>query len=322
MERRPNRIDPDPVTTTVPIILSLAAETRLADLPAGSPEANAVALYLHATRYLEWATHLFGDRIDFNSQENYRDIELLITDPAIGDTQYITSPNRFLIASGSSVPVGLVAHEMGHRLFWIMEDQLAPVLAGPNDLVHCGILEYFTASFANDPFVPVGPPLLNRDVSLPVRYPEGLETIAQTADRFRRSYGTHFAEQPWHAQYAEFLSTLRGDAAKRLDGHRSGLVIAHPLWRARVRLGAAKLDALVVAALRRLPEIIFESRRRLPPTLTKNAPSKAQWFDLLAALLSVGEERSVFLEEFRRVGFDATAVAAAFPKVASENIIR
>jgi hypothetical protein len=286
--------------------LQLEASTRLSEIIPGTPRANAVEIYRRVDRYIELARQLFGD-IPFSTQKDYQDLSLVLSDAVYG-----SSSNRFVFPEGKSIPATLIYHEVGHRLFWLLQERTR--LGGPNDILHVGLLEYFTASFANDPIVQIDARgRLQRDVSASVRFPDGLVTLSDTIRRFEAAYKDEYEIKPYHRDLVKAIQAVP-NFEQITDGHQCGLVITKPLWDLRLQFGAESIDHLVADAILALPKAIDENRPRLPDSLRKGAPSQAQWFDFLAALLDVNETRRIgtmeqIVDPFRKAGFDVSWVS-------------
>jgi hypothetical protein len=178
-------------------------------------------------------------------------------------------------------------------------------LGGPNHYVHVGLLDYFAASLSDDPVVlrDIVPPVLQRDLRARVRFPDDIEDLSDLCGRFETAF-LHDRRETWHLEYHKHLLQLATDHPSILDGHRSGLVIGHPLWRIRKKLGSARANQLVARAIWGLATAV-EHRAQWTPESGAGAPPYAEWYDLLTALERVSEpaERRLIRAAFLRTGY-------------------
>ncbi len=188
-----------------------------------------------------------------------------------------------------------------------------------------GLLEYFTASQADYPVVLEGlvPKVLQRDVSKSATYQGGIINYPEFWNLYHEAYRDSFDVAPAYKllydvnvqQMARWDSMYKGQniAKNVIEAHRSGLVIAHPLWELRCRIGQTKCDKLVKTAMLMIPS----SLERRAEYLEKSADAPqgiARWYDFLYAInaadrnLFSGAHRSMIEDEFKANGFDVNLI--------------
>ncbi|NDV97585.1 hypothetical protein D0T84_22260 [Dysgonomonas sp. 521] len=110
-----------------------------------SPEYYAVYAIHNIHKVIEYYNLLFDNKIDFNSQEGYRILEIVF-----GNSPLLTTPKTYCFEEKSIMSPSLFFHEIGHRAFWYMESESG---LGINfdglTIVHMGLLEYFNMSLNN-----------------------------------------------------------------------------------------------------------------------------------------------------------------------------
>jgi hypothetical protein len=212
-----------------------------------SPEYYAVYTAHFVGKAIDYYNSLFGGRIDFDAEAEYRNLKVLFADIPL-----FTTPKEFYFEQGSNVSPSLFYHEVGHRAFWYLEDGLGIKFNGLT-LVHMGLLEYFTVSLNDSPVVGEDalPSLLTRNASFVYTYPPAdslnlgtlmrlfaesyPEQMKNPAGAIRRTYDVQME------YYADYMHII--------DNHRGGMILASTLWRIRQSLGQAVMDKLVAETI-------------------------------------------------------------------------
>jgi len=284
-----------------------------------SPEYYAIFVAYHTIRSLEYFDSLFSGYLDFDHDQNYANIQIFLGRYGQSD------PKQYVFTPGSRPSPTIVYHEIGHRAFWQLQDTLR--IGRPGDILHMGLLEYFTASQADYPVILEGlvPESLQRDVSKKVTYPDGIINYPDFFNLYYQAYKDSFAVAPAYKllydvnakRMSEWDSIYGGkDIAKNvIEAHRSGLVITHPLWKLRLRFGQQKCDRLVKEAMIMIPSAL--KRRAEYLSKPQDAPKgAARWFDFLYTIVMADEslfgaaDKSIILDEFKEAGFDVGLVRA------------
>ncbi len=278
-----------------------------------SPEYYAIFVAYHTIRSIEYFDSLFTGYMDFDRQPEFANIEIFLGRYAQSD------PKQYVFTPGSCPSPTIVYHEIGHRAFWQLQDTLK--IGRPGDILHMGLLEYFTTSQADYPVVLEGlvPKALQRDVSKSARYPGGIINYPDFWDLYREAYKDSFTVAPAYKvlydvnlqQMARWDSMYKGQniAKNVIEAHRSGLIIAHPLWELRLQIGQAKCDRLVKTAMLMIPSLL--ERRAEYLEKPDDAPHGiARWYDFLHAIdeadesLYAGADGALIADLFKGSGFD------------------
>ena len=278
-----------------------------------SPEYYMMFIGWHSTRALEYYDSLFHGLLDFPGQSGFSDIRILF------GHYNNSSPATYVFSQGVHLSPTLVYHEIGHRAFWQLQDTLH---IGPvGSYVHMGLLEYFTVSLADYPVVLEGlvPAFQVRDASKPDRYPDGFLNYADLMTQYYAAYKDSFEVGPaYKRQYEVEMHRIRmwdstmktQDAARKIiEAHKSGMMITHPLWELRSRIGRDSCDALVVAAMKAYPSLIAQRREYLAGDV-KPRSDGMEWYDLVNALRVVdrrlynGSHVDMITSLFTESGFD------------------
>lgn len=278
-----------------------------------SPEYYAIFVAFHTIHALEYFDSLFAGYVDLQHQSKYSDIELFLGRYAN------SSPKQYVFTPGSCPSPTIVYHEVGHRVFWQLEDTLH--LGTPGDILHMGLLEYFTVSLANHPVVLEGlvPRALLRDASEDVRYPDDILNYPDFWAQYHQAYKDSFDVAPAYRMLYEInlermaswdsIYKQPNVARNVIEAHKSGMVITHPLWEIRSRIGQAKCDELVKTAMLLIPSTLHQRADYLDKSMS--APKGiAQWYDLVYALtiadqrLFNGANRRFIVRVFNHAGFN------------------
>lgn len=273
-----------------------------------SPEYYALGTAYFTTKSMSYYTNLFRQKIDFNTQQDYQVIEVII-----GDVPLLTSPNQYIFKRGSLLSPSLFYHEVGHRAFWMLESDLGIKFNGLS-VIHMGLLEYFTTSLNNSPLVGEEnlPSRLVRNASLlyTYPYPDSLY-LSATFSLLKESYKNELKDSAKNiSKYYNSCTKYYGDKlSKRIDNHRGGLVITGILWRVRKQLGQSEADKLVAETILGLNDYMDERPKFYKNDIQEDLPDEICWYDLYYGLLMKdkelfqGKNRLLLTTEFKRAGF-------------------
>lgn len=278
-----------------------------------SPEYYAIFIAFHTIQAIEYFDSLFAGYIDLQRQAKYSEIELYLG--RYGNS----SPKQYVFTPGSRPSPTIVYHEVGHRVFWQLEDTLH--IGSPGDILHMGLLEYFTVSLANHPVVLEGlvPKPLQRDASHEARYPDDILYYPDFWALYHQAYKDSFAVAPAYRVLYEInlrrmvswdsIYKQSNVARNVVEAHKSGMLITHPLWEIRSRLGQARCDELVKTAMLLIPSVLGQRSDYLDKSM--NVPQGiAQWYDLVYALIIAderlfgGAHRQLIKQAFGNAGFN------------------
>ena len=278
-----------------------------------SPEYYALFVAYHTIRSLRYFEQLFPRYLDFQKQLRYADIKIFLG-------RYANStPNEYVFTLGSRPSPSVVYHEIGHRAFWLLQDTLR--LGPPGDILHMGLLEYFTVSLDNYPVVLQGlvPSFLMRDASQNLRYPDDVISYATFWPLYYQAYKDSFDVAPAYKmlydvnvrRMASWDSTYKVANVARnvIEAHKSGMIITHPLWEIRSQVGQSDCDQLVSRAMLLIPSLLSKRNIYLAKTVN-NTAGYAQWFDLIHALIVIDRElyrgihHELIKNAFAKSGFD------------------
>ncbi|RXK86239.1 hypothetical protein [Filimonas effusa] len=262
---------------------------------------------------IKYYNKLFENKIDFNSQEDYREISVLY-----GDIPLLTSPKEFIIQPGGQPSPSLFYHEMGHRAFWYLQDRLN-IKFGGLTYIHMGLLEYFTVSLNNSPVVGEDfvPSNLIRDASRLCQYPAADSLyIGSFFDKLKAFYKSELENEHNNISKYYYLSVSRYQKyfANVLDNHRAGLIITSTLWRIRQKLGKDKTDRLVAQTILGLNSFFDRRDQFYRAGKEESSSAKIEWFDLYYGLIQTdkalynGENQLVIEKEFKTTGFPVESV--------------
>ena len=273
-----------------------------------SPEYYSAYIVYNIIKTIEYYNRLFGNKIDFNSQEEYRTIEI-----TFGDVPLFTSPNTYIIAKNSNPSPSIFTHEIGHRAFWYLEDSLKIKFKGLS-VIHMGLLEYFTVSLNNSPIVGEDclPIKLIRNAALLYKYPLDSSFSIRNSDRLlEESYPTETLNpQSNIAKYlaAEYASCTDSILDNIYDNHRGGMVLTSTLWRIREQIGQEKTDKLVAQTILNL-NTFLDKRAEFYQSSETPWKDKIGWYDVFYGLIQKdkelfeGKDIQVITNEFARTGY-------------------
>jgi len=273
-----------------------------------SPEYYCAYTVYNIIKVIEYYSRLFENKIDFNTQEEYKTIEV-----TMGDCSLLTGPNIYIFKKNSNPSPTVFAHEIGHRAFWYLEDSLHIKFKGLS-IIHMGLLEYFTVSFNNSPIV--GEDLLSekeiRDASKLYKYPlDNSYTLRNTLRLTEESYPVEIQNpqsyiSKWLAAcYASYNDDILDNV---YDNHRGGMVLTSTLWRIREQIGQKKTDQLVAQTILNL-NAFLEKRDAFYRSSETPWQDKIAWYDVFYGLIQKdkelyeGKDISIISNEFARTGY-------------------
>lgn len=276
-----------------------------------SPEYYALYVSHHITKAIKYYDELFDGKIDFNSQKSYKSIEV-----SFGDVPLLTTPKDYIIKEKSNVSPSLFYHEIGHRAFWLIEDKLGIKFNGLS-IIHMGLLEYFTVSLNNSPFVGEGvfPKNLMRNASITCNYPlDKTYMLDFTFGLLKDSYTKEIMNPNSNlAKYYNACKIHYSDILNsRVDNHRGGMVLTSTLWRIRQQVGQEKTDKLIAETILNLNQ--YMSKRDEFYSSDEDLVEKIWWYDVYYGLLDKDKElnnginSSIIKKEFMQSGYPVERV--------------
>lgn len=272
-----------------------------------SPEYYALYSTHHISKALNYYTQLFHGKLDFNSQQSYKSIEIVF-----GNAPLFTNPKNYIIEPGSNPSPSLFYHEVGHRAFWLIEDQLKLEFNGLS-IIHMGLLEYFTVSLNNSPLV--GEDVFRgdiiRDASFQHTYP--LDESYKLDYTFNHLLKNNYAEEMndpnsiFSRYYKACIHSYAAQLKKRIDNHRGGMLLSSTLWRIRQQIGQAQTDKLVAETILKLND--YKARRAEFYISEDDLQNKIWWYDVFFGLIdqdqqiNAGKNRDVIIQSFRQANY-------------------
>lgn len=254
-----------------------------------SPEYYTLATSYYIDKAVRYYKRVFDNKIDFNTQKEYRNIKVLL-----GDYGLFTQPNQYILAENQIFSPSFFYHEVGHIAFWTLEEDLKIKFKGLSPL-HVGLLEYFTVSLFDCQIVGehVLPKTLLRSANIKCSYPQ------QDSMKLRRTM--HLFEYAYHEQIKD-TSTIVSKSYNRsmelysnyldviVDNHRGGMLYTSTLWRIREQLGQEKTDRLVAKTILGLNDFMKQRSSFYQPCKLEKLKGKVMWYDLYYGLLKTDKE--------------------------------
>ena len=256
-------------------------------------------------RVIDYYNSLFDGRIDFNAQQEYRDIGI-----TLGDVPYLTTPDSYIFEKGANPSPSLFYHEIGHRAFWYLEGEMG-IRFGGLSYVHMGLLEYFTVSLNDSPVVGEDalPHKMIRSAAWIYSYPPADSlSLEYTMNALKDSYPEQMKDPESNVSnyYHASMSAYR-DYMGVIDNHRGGMIVTSTLWRIREQLGRERTDRLVAGTILRLNGFMDQRPSFYPAD--EKVSRRIEWYDLYYGLISMnrewygGSDEAAFSREFRKTGF-------------------
>ena len=271
-----------------------------------TPEYYSLYVSHHITKAINYYDTLFKGKLDFNSQKSYKSIEV-----GFGDVSLFTNPKNYILLENSNPSPSLFYHEVGHRAFWLLEDQLGIEFNGLS-IIHMGLLEYFTVSLNNSPLVgeDVFPTKILRDASSAYNYPlDESYKLDYTFNLLKDSYPMEMLNPNSNvARYYNACMIHYGQILnKKVDNHRGGMVLTSTLWRIRKHMGQEKTDQLIAETILNLNA--YRSMRSKFYQSEDDLVEKIWWYDLYYGLidkdqeLNKGDNFEIIRKEFKHTGY-------------------
>lgn len=277
-----------------------------------SPEYYAVYTIHAIHKVIEDYNSLFENKIEFNSQTEFRNIEIVF-----GNTPLLATPKTYCFEENSIMSPSLFYHEIGHRAFWYLESESG---LGINfnglTIVHMGLLEYFNMSLNNSPIEveedPNLPNVFRRDARNNYSYPlDSTYTLRYTFKNFENVYKKEITNP--ESNMSKYLSACYNTYNDYIldnyqDNHFGGMVLASTLWHIREKIGQEVTDTLVAQTILDLNEYI--NMREDYYTEDKNKLHKGvDWSDVLFGMITKdkkhynGENIPIIVDEFSKTGY-------------------
>lgn len=278
-----------------------------------SPEYYAAYTIHNIVKVMEYYNSLFDNKIDFNSQKEYKNIEVLV-----GDISLLTSPNSYIFKDKSNPSPSLFSHEIGHRAFWYLEGKLGIKFNGLT-VVHMGLLEYFTASFNNSPVIGEDflPKKLIRNASLLYKYPLDSSLVLRNTFRLMEESFPSETKNP-NSNISKYLSACYATYSDEIldnifDNHKGGMVLTSTLWRIREKIGQENTDKLVATTIMSLNDYL-DKRSEFYLSAEETKQNKIEWYDVYYGLIQKdkelfnGKNTQLIADEFARTGYPIETV--------------
>ncbi|MEA5129786.1 MAG: hypothetical protein VB074_16540 [Proteiniphilum sp.] len=272
-----------------------------------SPEYYMAYTVFNIIKVIEYYNGLFDNKIDFNSQEEYKTIEV-----TIGDTPYLTSPKVYIFEANSNPSPSLFFHEIGHRAFWYIEEGLGIKFKGLS-YIHMGLLEYFTVSLNNSPLVGEDflPEKGMRNADWVYGYPpHDSLSLKGLLDAIAASYPQKIQNPNSNVfKFYDVNMNAYKDYLDEIDNHRGGMIITSTLWRIREQLGQEMTDGLVARTILDLNKFMDTRSEFYNAAENEKLRDKIEWYDLYYGLiqkdkdLNEGKGIEIIKNEFTRTGF-------------------
>ncbi len=277
-----------------------------------SPEYYTAYTIYNIQKALDYYNQLFDNKIDFNSQEAYKNITIVF-----GDTPLLSQPKTFCFKENSKPYPSLFFHEMGHRAFWYLQDENGlGIKFGGLTIIHMGLLEYFNISLNDSPIEvdedPEHPNLFMRNADSIYHYPLGSTyTLRYTLKRIASAYPKE-VKNP-HSDISKYLAasyhTYNDYILDNIyDNHLGGMVLASTLWRIRKNLGQEKTDQLVAKTILDLNHFM-EMRSTYYNGDITSLSKKIDWCDVFYGIIQKDKELynagdiKVIEKEFKITGY-------------------
>lgn len=277
-----------------------------------SPEYYMAYTVFNIIKVIEYYNQLFDNKIDFNSEEEYKTIEV-----TIGDTPYLTTPKVYIFEANSNPSPALFFHEVGHRAFWYIEGELGVKFKGLS-YVHMGLLEYFTVSLNNSPMVGEDflPEKGMRNADWVYGYPpHDSLSLKGLLDAIAASYPQKIQNPNSNVfKFYDVNMNAYKNYLDEIDNHRGGMIITSTLWRIREQLGQKMTDRLVAETILDLNKFMDMRNEFYNAAENEKLRDRIDWYDLYFGLiqkdkeLNEGKGFEVIKNEFAQTGFPINIV--------------
>ncbi len=277
-----------------------------------SPEYYAIFTVHHIHKVIDYYNYLFNNKIDFNSQDAYKNIEIIFS-----DVDLLTTPRVYAFEEGEPPAPSLIYHEIGHRAFWYIQDKEGlDVKFNGLTIVHMGLLEYFNMSLNNCP-VEVEesnkyPNLFRRDARMMYKYPmDSTYNLRYTFKNLEKAYEQEL--QNTNSNISKYLSACYSTYNDYVldnyqDNHYGGMILASTLWRIREKIGQEKTDKLVAETILSLNQMM-KMRKNYYKADINSLPEAIEWCDVYYGLIKKdieyfkGENIDTIKKEFLTTGY-------------------
>lgn len=277
-----------------------------------SPEYYAIYTIFNIHKAIKYYNSLFDNKIIFNSQEEYKNIEVIF-----GNTSLLTTPKTYCFEEGSIMSPSLFFHEIGHRAFWYIESESG---LGVNfnglTIVHMGLLEYFNMSLNNSPVEveedPNYPNVFRRDARDHYSYPlDSTYTLRYTFKNLENVYKNVITNP--ESNMSKYLSASYDTYNDYIldnyyDNHLGGMVLASTLWRIREKIGQKVTDRLVAQTILDLNEYLNLRENYYTGDKSKLFEG-VDWSEVLYGMIDKDKEHyncknaPIIVDEFSKTGY-------------------
>ena len=280
-----------------------------------SPEYYTLATVYYTNKAENYYNSVFDGKIDFNSQENGKIIDVIF-----GDIGLLSSGHKFIIKEGSLLSPSIFYHEIGHRAFWYLVGNLKIKLGWSLTYVHMGLLEYFTTSLNNFPIIGEGvlPPKIIRNATLPCHYPiSDSLSIKVLLQLLKESFPEEMKDSTNNISRYINLTTEAYGKYDIYDNHRAAMLVTAPLWRIREELGQEKTDKLVAQTILNLNKSLSLRPQFYKADKDETLSENIDWFDLVFGLIQkdkelfTGNNEALIRNEFKKNGFPVEKIQSA-----------
>ncbi len=277
-----------------------------------SPEYYAIFAIFHIHKVVDYYNRLFDNKIDFNSQNAYKNIEIIFS-----DVDLLTTPRVYAFEENEPPAPSLFYHEIGHRAFWyIQAKEGLGVKFNGLTIVHMGLLEYFNMSLNNCP-VEVEesnkyPNVFRRDARILYKYPmDSTYNLRYTFKNLEKAYQRELLNPS--SNISKYLSACYNTYNAYVldnyqDNHYGGMILASTLWRIREKIGQEKADKLVAQTILSLNQFM-DMRETYYEGNVNILPKAIEWSDVYYGLLKKdkecfkGKDNEIIKTEFSRTGY-------------------
>ncbi len=277
-----------------------------------SPEYYAIFAIHHIHKAINYYNTLFDDKIDFNSQSAYRNIQIIFS-----DIDLLTTPKVYAFQRNEPPAPSLLYHEIGHRAFWFVQDKKGlGIKFNGLTVVHMGLLEYFNMSLNNCPVEAEEsrkyPGLFRRDARLTYKYPmDSTYNLRYTFKNLEKAYRQELKNP--NSNISKYLSVCYNTYNNYIldnyqDNHYGGMVLASTLWRVREKIGQKKTDKLVAQTILSLNQFM-DMRKDYYKGKMNALPKAIEWCDVYYGLIEKdieyfgGEDANIIKTEFSKTGY-------------------
>ncbi len=277
-----------------------------------SPEYYAIFTILHIHKVINYYNKLFDNKIDFNSQNTYKNIEVIFS-----DVDLLTTPKVYAFEENEPPAPSLFYHEIGHRAFWYIQAKKGlNVKFNGLTIIHMGLLEYFNMSLNNCPVEAEEsnkhPNLFHRNARVMYKYPmDSTYNLRYTFRNLEKAYQRDLRNP--NSNISKYLSACYNTYNSYIldnyqDNHYGGMILASTLWRIREKIGQEKTDKLVAQTILSLNKFM-DMRKIYYKGNANTLPKAIEWCDVYYGLLKKdmeyfeGKDSEIIKTEFSKTGY-------------------